>query len=97
MITNLLATVAVCLVTNSFDVVQTHSEPMAAPKGEENSAVYFFHQVPDANPTNKIIVTEITRITVYSFDFSPQVIREEELISRKEEKFAMKSGWEKVP
>ncbi len=96
MITNLLCTVTVCLVTNITEKFPQHmvSDPMPPGPNSETYAVFRCHYENDANPKRKDVITEIDEVTIYSFDFSPQTIRESKMISKSVAHFELNTTWE---
>jgi hypothetical protein len=68
MITNLLASVCVTLVTNVSEQFPQHLEPVASPSdGPSVYAVFVGRNVPDKDPKEKWVTTNIVEVTTVSF------------------------------
>lgn len=84
MITNLVASIAVSLVTNVTEQITgyEHYEPAPCPEGRIGCLV--FHQ-RGVNPTHKTITTNVIEITTITFDWlgTNQTVKVESLISAK--------------
>lgn len=93
MLTNLIASVVTCLLTNSTDVFPTHSVSDPMPTGQDGFyyAIYKCHQEPDLNPTHKTVVTEVKEVTTYEFKALNQKIVTEKLVSRREDEYELKT------
>lgn len=64
MITNIVASIIICVATNVSERLPTHRELAAPPEGANPVlAVVYYKDVPDANPTNKWVRTSITETT----------------------------------
>jgi hypothetical protein len=101
MITNLLATVSICLVTNQIDKFPQHQVQDPSPRSPSGAiyAVYICHMENDENPTNKEVVTEIKSVQTIKFNFNGEHFesKSEKLISSSSEKFILNKNWEKIP
>ena len=68
MITNLVATIAISLVTNVTETLPKHMRADPMPPGQETLAICISHAVDDANPTEKWVTTNIVEVTTVSFE-----------------------------
>lgn len=104
MITNIVATVTVCLVTNVSEKFPQHLEPLFEPgifslPSGFSDCVYHGHYVNDENPTEKDVVTEISSVKTIDFEFEgkPFKILTETVVSTKTQHFKLNSTWKKEP
>jgi hypothetical protein len=97
MITNLLATITICLVTNTVEHFPMQRVPDMGPPSKYGStdAVYWSRMVPVENPTQKDVVTEISEVKTFSFEFEgqPQSVKSVHLLSSVTNHLELHNDW----
>ena len=100
MMTNILAAITVCLVTNITEKFPQHRVVDPSPIGPNGECltVYLCHWENDKDPKEKIVVTEIKEVTALEFDWAGEQrkITSEVVMSSDSKVFILKSGWEET-
>ena len=96
MLTNLLATIVTCLVTNTTEKFPQHEVPDPSPTyGNITLAVYRCHLENDLNPTCKTVITEVVQVTTISFDWDGVNLstKKEKVMSHSETEYVLDQLW----
>lgn len=97
MITNLLAAITTCLVTNTTEKFPQHrvSDPVPMNADGSINAIYICHWENDSNPTNKTIIIEVLEVTTLKFEWAGEVrsVKSEKVLAHEEKLFVLDSTW----
>ena len=98
MITNILATITVCLVTNTSDTFPQYlvADPVTMNPSGTYDALFRGHFADVPNPTHKTVTVEVQEVTTLSFDWEGQRYGVNHYLvkSRTEASYVLKSTWE---